>query len=74
MWITHNKRVRNKIKNNKYHIVGTTPNSNGKIVEWGNIKTSNTQMYNLLVICLATGTSTKSVGVKLVWWAKHLPS
>ena len=55
-----------KLKTKKYHIVGTTPNSNRKIVERGKIKTSNTQMHNRLVICLATGTSIKSVGVKLV--------
>jgi len=33
------------MKNRKYHTVGTNPNSNIKIVERGNIDTSNTQVH-----------------------------
>jgi hypothetical protein len=33
------------MKTNKYHIAGTFPNSNRKILEKGRIDTSNTQMY-----------------------------
>jgi hypothetical protein len=35
----------NKMKNNKYHTVGTIPRSNIKIVEKGKIDFSNTQIY-----------------------------
>ena len=36
----------NKLKNNKYHTVGTVPKYERKIVERGKIDTSNTQMHD----------------------------
>jgi hypothetical protein len=35
----------NKIKNKKYHTVGTVPKSNKKIVERGKIDTFSTQIH-----------------------------
>jgi hypothetical protein len=57
-----------KMKNNKYHTVGTVPKSNRKIVERDKIDTSNTQIHDLSLFWLATGTPMKSCGVKLVLW------
>ena len=57
-----------KMKNNKYHTVGPFPKSNRKIVERDKIDTSNTQIHNLSLFWLATGTPMKSCGVKLVLW------
>jgi len=53
------------MKNKKYHIVGTVPKYNIKIVERGKIDTFNTHIHERslsLGICIAI----KSRGVKLV--------
>jgi hypothetical protein len=34
------------MKNEKYHTVGTIPRSNIKIVEWGKIDYTNTQIHD----------------------------
>jgi len=39
--------VTNKMKNKKYHTVGTIPKSNIKFVERGKIDTPNTQIHDL---------------------------
>jgi len=55
----------NKMKNKeKHHTVGTFPKSNRKIVERGKIGTLYTQIYDLSLFWLVTGTSIKSCGVK----------
>ena len=38
---------RSKMKNKKYHTVGTVPKSNRKIVERGNIDIHNTEIHDL---------------------------
>jgi hypothetical protein len=47
-------------------MVGTIPKSNRKIVTRDKIDIPNTQMHDCSLICLGTGTSIKSGGVKLV--------
>jgi cell division protein FtsL len=49
-----------------YHTVGTIPKSNIEIVEKGKIDTSKTQIHDCSLSWLETGTSIKSVGVRLV--------
>ena len=56
------------MKRKQYHSVGTIPESNIKIVESAEIDTPNTQIYDRSISLLATGTSIKSDGVKLVLW------
>ena len=48
-------------------------NANEKIVERGNIDTTNTQKHGRSLHCLDTGTSIKRGGVKLVLWVKISP-
>ena len=48
-----------KMENKKYHTVGTIPKSNIKIVERGNIDTSNTKIYDQSLSWLCTGTFIK---------------
>ena len=52
------------MKNEKYHTVRTFSKSNRKIVERGKIDTPNTQILDLSLFWLDTGTSIKSGGVK----------
>ena len=47
------------MKNEKYHTVGTVPNSNSKFVERGKFDTSNTHIHDRTLSCLGTGTSVK---------------
>ena len=47
------------MENKKYHTVGTIPKSNIKIVERGNIDTSNTKIYDQSLSWLCTGTFIK---------------
>ena len=54
----------NKMKNKKYHIVGTILKSNIKIVEWGKIDIPSTQLHDRSLSWLATDTSIESGGVK----------
>jgi hypothetical protein len=56
-------KKKNKKKN---HMVGTIPKSNRKIVTRDKIDIPNTQIHDCSLICLGTGTSIKSGGVKLV--------
>jgi hypothetical protein len=51
--------IENKMKNEKYHTVGTVPNSNSKFVERGKFDTSNTHIHDRTLSCLGTGTSVK---------------
>jgi len=55
----------NKMKNQKYHIVGTILKSNIKIVERGKIDIPSTQLHDRSLSWLATGTSIESGGVKI---------
>ena len=57
-------KIKTKTKNQKSDI---------KIVERGNIDTSNAQIYNRSLSWLSTDISIKSGGVKLILWA-YLPS
>jgi len=54
------------MKNKKDYTVEIVPNSNTKIVERGNINTPSTQIHDPSFSWISTGTSIKSVGVKLV--------
>ena len=56
----------NKIKNKTYHIVGTVPKSNKKIVKGGKIDTPNTHTHESSLSWLGTDTSIKSGRVKIV--------
>jgi len=47
-------------------MVGTIPKSNRKIVKREKIDIPNTQIHDCSLLCLGTGTSIKSGGVKLV--------
>jgi len=40
-----------KMKNKKYHTVGTVPKSNRKIVERGKVYTPNTQIHDRSLSC-----------------------
>ena len=62
-----------KIKNKKYHPVGTITKSNVIIVERGKIDTTTTQIRDLSLVWCGTGTSLKSGGVKLVLRAEPPP-
>ena len=53
------------MKNKKYHTVRTVPKSSRKIVERGKIDTPNTQMHDLSLFRLGTGTSVTNGGVIL---------
>jgi hypothetical protein len=55
----------NKMKNFFFHIVGTIPKSNLKIVERGKIDTSNTHVHDSSLSWLCASTSIKSGGIKL---------
>ena len=58
-----------------YDTLGTVPKSNKKKpVERGKIDTNNTQVYDLQLSWLGTGTSIKSGGVKQVTQAQTSPS
>jgi hypothetical protein len=46
-WFISLHRLNNKMKNIKYHTVGTIPKANIKIVERGKINTPNTQIHDL---------------------------
>ena len=48
-----------KIKNKKYHTVGTIPKSNIKIVERGKMYTPNIKIHDRPLSCLGTGASIK---------------
>ena len=50
----------------KYHIVGTVPKYNRKIVKRGKFDTPNTQKHDRAPTWLGTCTSIKNGGVKLV--------
>ena len=52
----------NKMKNEKYHTVGTIPKSNIKILERGKIDTPNTQIQDRSLSWFGTGTSIKWLG------------
>jgi hypothetical protein len=54
------------MKNKKYHIVGTVPKSDRKIVERGKIDIPKT--YDCSLSWQGTGTSIKSDCVKLIVW------
>ena len=45
-----------KMKNKKYHTVGTVPKSNNKIVERCRLSNPNTQMYDFPLSWLGTDT------------------
>ena len=49
----------NKMKSKKYHIVGTIPKGNIKIIERGKIDTPDTHLYDRILSWLGTGTSIK---------------
>ena len=53
------------MKNKKYHTVRTVPKSNRKIAERCKIDTPNTQMHDLTLFLLGTGTSVTNGGVIL---------
>ena len=53
-------------KNKKYHIIGTVPKCNRKIVETGKFNTPNTHIYDRSISWLCKGTPIKFGGVKLV--------
>ena len=67
-WKTYTKCT-NKLKNKKYHTVGTIPKSNRNIAERGKNDSPNTQIHDRALSKLDTDTSIKSVGAKLVSWA-----
>jgi len=46
----------------KYHIIGTVPKSNKKIVDRGKIDTPNTIIHDRSLSMLGTGTSRKGGG------------
>ena len=47
------------MKSKKYHIVGTIPKGNIKIIEIGKIDTADTHLYDRILSWLGTGTSIK---------------
>ena len=47
------------MKSKKYHIVGTIPKGNIKIIEIGKIDTPDTHIYDRILSWLGTGTSIK---------------
>jgi hypothetical protein len=55
---------RNKMKNKKYHTVGTIPKSNIKIAERGKIDTTISQIHVRSLSWLGIGTSLKRGGIK----------
>jgi hypothetical protein len=57
----------------KYHTVGTVLKSTIEIVERDKVDINNTQTHNHSNSCLATGSSVKCDGVKLVLWATISP-
>jgi len=61
------------MKNKKDHTVGTISKSNIKIVDRGEIDTSNTQIHYRSLSWLGTDTSMKNGGAKLVLWAQTSP-
>jgi hypothetical protein len=62
--------IRNE-KHNIYHTVRTFPKFNRKIVERGEIDTTNTQIHDHSLSCLGTCTSIKkNGGVRLFLWAQ----
>ena len=52
----------------------TVPKSNRKFIERGNIDITNTQLHDRSLSWLGTGTSMKSVGVKLHFLGPNLLS
>ena len=54
------------MKNKQYHTPGTIPKENIKIIERGQIDSTNTQMHDLLFSWHGTGTSLKGGGFELV--------
>ena len=58
------------MKAKKYHTVGTIPKFNRKIVERGQIDNPNTQIHDLSLSWLGTGTLIKSGRVKLGLWTQ----
>jgi hypothetical protein len=60
-----------KMKNKtSHHTVGAVQRSNIKIVERGKTKTANIQIHNRPLSRIDRGTSTKSGGVKLVFYGQ----
>ena len=55
-----------KMNNKEHHTVGTIPTSNMKIIERDEIDIPSTNIDTRSLFWLATGTSIKSGGVKLV--------
>jgi len=51
-----------KWKKNKYHIIGTVPKSDRKIVDRGKINTPDTIIHDRPLSMLGTGNSRKSGG------------
>jgi len=54
---------RKKMKNKKYHTVGTVLKFRRKIVERGKIDIPDTQIYDRSLSWLGTGTSIKRMGL-----------
>jgi hypothetical protein len=52
-----------KWKNNKYHIIGTVPKSDRKIVDRGKINTPDTIIHDRPLSMLGTGNSRKVAGI-----------
>jgi hypothetical protein len=61
------------LKNKKYQIVATVPNTNKKkIIERDKMDTPNTHIHDQAFSWLGTGTSIKSGGFKLILWDQTL--
>jgi len=58
------------MKNQKYHTVGTAPNSNYKILERSKIDTHSTHIHDLSLFCLVKGISIQCVGLSFFYGPK----
>jgi len=62
MYSTETHYFNNKVKSKQHHTVGTIPRSNIKIIERGEVDTTNIQIHDHSLSWFGTGTSVKR------WW------
>jgi hypothetical protein len=66
-WLKNSRdQFNDKMKNKKWHTVGTVPISNRNIAERGKINPPNTQIRDCSIYWIGTGTSIKVAVVKRV--------